>query len=145
MKYPGCYFHAENNLVTLAYPTTLIHPTSSPEFSVTISPASHSTKPFIFDETSAIFTSPDKRRKYTVVKKSIAPFIPTSKHQEFASTVRVKKLVPQARLPKRATEGAIGFDVCSTQTTIIPPNSTIAIHTGLAMSIPKPLYLRITS
>ena len=57
----------------------------------------------------------------------------------------MKKLIPQAKLPKRATSGAVGFDVYSTHDTIIPPYTTIPIHTGLAMSIPKPLYLRIAS
>ena len=90
-------------------------------------------------------TSSGKRRKYSVISHSQASFLPSSQHSKFAKPIRVKKLVPHAKLPKRATEGAVGFDVYSTHSTTIAPNTTATIHTGLAMSIPKPLYLRIAT
>ena len=61
MEYNGCYFHAENNKVTLAYPNDVIYPTSSPEFTVSITPAKESNHPYTFDESEAILSSSGPR------------------------------------------------------------------------------------
>ena len=145
MKYDGCFFHAEGHEVTLAYPAALIYPTIDPEFSVSIAPAKDSNAPYIFDETTAILSSKGKRRKYNVIDQAIPKYLPKSEIHKFSHTVRVKKLINKAKLPSRATKGSIGFDVSSTHSIEIAPNSTSIIHTGLAMSIPQPFYLRIAS
>ena len=40
MQYPGCYFLAKDNVVTLAYPKCCLYPTTLHEFELTIEPAS---------------------------------------------------------------------------------------------------------
>jgi hypothetical protein len=32
MKYQGCFFHAENDIVTLAFPSVTLHTQTTPEF-----------------------------------------------------------------------------------------------------------------
>ena len=132
-------------MVTLAFPNALIYPETSPEFTVTIAPAMHSDEKYIFDETAAIRSTNTKRRKYTVVNASKAKYVPKEHLHQFSQDVRVKKIVPHAILPKRQTPGAVGFDVHSIHDQVIPPQTIIPIHTGLAMDIPQPLYLRIAS
>ena len=55
----------------------------------------------------------------------------------------MKKLIPEAKLPRRATSGSVGFDVQSSQVTVIPAMSQAIVHTGLAMAVPTGMYLRI--
>ena len=55
IKYDGCYFHAEKNNVTLAFPAHLIYPNITSELTVLITPANGSSEPYIFDEFEAIF------------------------------------------------------------------------------------------
>ena len=145
MKYAGCYFHAENNQVTLAFPNGMIYPSTSPEFTVSITPAKDNNMPYMFDETEAILSNNIKRRKFTVISTTKAPFVPQNQQHQLSYNIKIKKLVPHAHLPKRQTPGSVGFDVHSINDTLIPAHSTVPIHTGLAMAIPKPLYLRIAS
>ena len=75
----------------------------------------------------------------------MAKYLNSQDYNKFTSTIRIKKLIPQAQLPHRATEGSVGFDFHSTHDVTVAPNSTQIIHTGLTMHIPKPLYLRLDS
>jgi deoxyuridine 5'-triphosphate nucleotidohydrolase len=143
MKYQGCFFHAENETVTLAFPSEIIHTQTDPEFTMSIQPAKHLSNPFIFNESEAIFSSNGDRRKYKVLNTAKAKYISKSDHISNASTVRVKKLISHARLPKRATEGSIGFDITSAHDAKLEPQSITKIHTGLAIQVPEGHYLRI--
>ena len=145
MKYSGCYFHAENNQACLAYPNAIIEVATTPEFHVSITPARHCTDLYLFNEAEAILAHNGKRRKYSVIEKTKLPYLPTSEASLLSKVVRVKKLIQEAKLPARATPGSAGFDVHSSHQTIIPPHSQQKIHTGLAMAIPKGMYLRIAS
>ena len=51
IEYDGCYFHAENNTYTLAFPRDILHPTIQSEAIIHIQSAKHlpSTTPYIFD------------------------------------------------------------------------------------------------
>ena len=146
MKYAGCYFHAENNEVILAYPDAIINVIPSPEFHVQITPAKESNDPYLFDESEAILTENCKRRKFKVIEKTKLAFMPPkSIPSTMSHEVRVKKLTPEAKLPARATNGSAGFDVNSSHQILIPANSQAKVSTGLAMAIPTGLYLRIAS
>lgn len=57
--------------------------------------------------------------------------------------VKVKKVLPDAVIPKYATEGAVGFDLVAAEDVIIPPKSTRKIPTGLAFEIPVGYELQI--
>ena len=56
-----------------------------------------------------------------------------------SAKVRVKKLNPEAVLPRYGSSEAAGADLyaCMGGETLIPAGETVMIHTGLAMEIPK--------
>lgn len=51
--------------------------------------------------------------------------------------MKVKRLVPHAKLPVRGSEEAAGLDLFSIDEAILPPGVVVAIRTGLAIAIPK--------
>lgn len=64
-------------------------------------------------------------------------------------TLKIKKLNPEAILPKKAHKTDTCWDMCAclnTDIIEIPPHKTVIIHTGLAFEIPKgywcPIYGR---
>lgn len=57
--------------------------------------------------------------------------------------IKIKKLTSEAVVPKYETEGAAGFDLVATETTVIEAESTKLIKTGLAFEIPKGYELQI--
>ncbi len=63
-----------------------------------------------------------------------------------ASTISkffIKKLVPEAILPKKGTVGAAGYDLSSIEDVIIPANGKGKVRTGLSFMIPSNTYARI--
>ena len=50
--------------------------------------------------------------------------------------IPIKKLVPNAMVPKMMRFGDAGFDLYALSSCVIKPGSTVAISTGLAMAIP---------
>jgi len=57
--------------------------------------------------------------------------------------LHVQLLSPDAQIPVRATEGAIGYDLSSTIDCTIPPASRQIIPTGVAIQLPENTYGRI--
>lgn len=58
---------------------------------------------------------------------------------EYLCQVNVKKLSPDASLPKRGSASAAGYDLCAhidVDEFAIEPGATVKIGTGIAMSIP---------
>lgn len=51
-------------------------------------------------------------------------------------TLKVKKLVLEAKLPMRATAGDAGLDLYSVEDIAIQPGERIVVRTGVAMEIP---------
>lgn len=51
--------------------------------------------------------------------------------------LQIQRLRPTARMPKNATPGSAGYDLCADLEgpVVIPPRSTVKIPTGLAMAI----------
>ena len=54
--------------------------------------------------------------------------------------LRVKTLYRDAGLPKYATTGSAGLDLCAMNMAVIDPWSTALIHTGLSVEIPDGYY-----
>lgn len=54
-------------------------------------------------------------------------------------TVFIKKLDPAAKLPRRATAGSAGYDLCACirQEMTVLPGQTVSVPTGLALALPK--------
>ena len=57
--------------------------------------------------------------------------------------LRVKKLVEHARLPRRQSLGAAGYDLFAIEDIVIPPKNRAAVGTGIAIAIPEGTYGRI--
>lgn len=57
--------------------------------------------------------------------------------------VKVKKLVPEAKLPTRATCGSACYDVYSTRRVLFSPMEKVTIPTGLAFELPDGVGLDI--
>jgi len=55
----------------------------------------------------------------------------------------VKRLCSQAILPRRATNGSVGYDLFCVDTLTIPPGELICASTGIAVKVPVGTYGRI--
>lgn len=57
-------------------------------------------------------------------------------------TLKIKKLNPNAVLPKRATEGSAGMDLyaCIESPVTVQPHECVKFPTGLAIALPSPQY-----
>ena len=56
------------------------------------------------------------------------------------STLRIKRLSPDAQLPARATGGSAGYDLraCLKEAAVIQPGQTFTVPTGLAIDLGSP-------
>lgn len=57
--------------------------------------------------------------------------------------IKVKKLSRTAKLPRKMTEGSIGFDIFSDQSIVIREGETVRISTGIALALPKNVEAQI--
>jgi dUTP pyrophosphatase len=157
MRSQGCYLHAEGGNTLLAYPDFIIHPRVTDEIDVLIKPAKTSTAPLAFDRSTTPKIAITQRVgwvtntqqhpteiEYSVLPHTMLPFLQTAESvKKHSTTVKIKKLIPTAVIPTRATEGSIGYDVSTITSTVINPGIIAKIPTGLATAIPKGMYLRI--
>lgn len=62
-------------------------------------------------------------------------------------TVKVHKLTPDAVLPERKTEGAVGFDLCANEDVVVlntnASDRAAVVHTGIALEIPPGYHGKI--
>ena len=65
---------------------------------------------------------------------------PPSNH---ALTMEVKKLKPEATLPRRQTKDSVGYDLCSAEAQTLGPGERLAIKTGIAVTVPAGTYGRV--
>jgi len=61
------------------------------------------------------------------------------------SSLKVKKLHSDAKLPMRQTNGSAGYDLYSLTNGIIQPRSRLLVKTGIAIKLPHGTYGRIAS
>jgi len=57
--------------------------------------------------------------------------------------LQVKKLRPEAVLPKRGSEEAAGYDLSAVDTVTVPAGGKAIVKTGLSIAIPESTYARI--
>jgi deoxyuridine 5'-triphosphate nucleotidohydrolase len=158
VKSQGCYFHVEAKSSVLAFPTFILSPRIHDEIDLMITPATKSTIPISFNEATSNKTEINQQSTSTTTSRiqshnsTSIPLIPTSVkqyitqptlQQQFIETVHIKKLIPTAQLPKRATPGSIGYDIASISNFHIDPGDIAVIPTGLASALPAGMYLRI--
>lgn len=58
-------------------------------------------------------------------------------------TIKVKKLVPQAKIPKMMSKEAAGLDLFVSDSVTLFPMRVYTVHTGIAVSIPKGYHLEL--
>ncbi len=51
--------------------------------------------------------------------------------------MKVKKLVPHAKLPNRAHSTDSGADLFAVERTVLPPHAITNVHTGVAVELPE--------
>ncbi|MHA1971805.1 MAG: dUTP diphosphatase [Candidatus Hodarchaeales archaeon] len=59
--------------------------------------------------------------------------------------VKIKKLNREAKLPTKHNRNDAGFDLYSIENTVLQPNQTKIIHTGISMEIEQGFYGQIKS
>ena len=59
------------------------------------------------------------------------------------TTVKIKKLHPEAKIPIHVTKQAAGCDIYAVESLIIEPGETKKVPTGIALEIPEGFYLRV--
>ena len=85
-----------------------------------------------------------QQKVFQLIESTKAPFLPTlQSRQSNSTTAKIKSIHPDAKLPHRATEGAIGYDIYATESVLIPAHSIQPIPTGLTVELPQGTYLRI--
>ena len=57
--------------------------------------------------------------------------------------LEVKRLTNNAAIPKRSTEGAVGYDLSSAENITIPAHGRGVVKTGISVKIPRGMYVRI--
>src|SRR4051794_13565629 len=57
--------------------------------------------------------------------------------------MKIRKLTPDAKIPRPQMKGAIGLDLHANQKVVIPTNTREVIPTGIAAEVPGGYYLRI--
>jgi dUTP pyrophosphatase len=78
--------------------------------------------------------------KKTIVGKSF----PNNEFNNINSNVlKIKKLNPDAKVPKRGSERAASYDISSVEEAEIPPKGKYLFSTGLSMAIPTGHYGRV--
>jgi|TARA_B110000285_G_scaffold108210_2_gene122915 dUTP pyrophosphatase len=56
----------------------------------------------------------------------------------------IKKLSPDAIIPTRASPGSVGYDLYSTEDTVVPCQcGRVIVGTGIAVGLPEGVYARI--
>lgn len=58
-------------------------------------------------------------------------------------TVQIRLLSSDARMPRRGSRRAAGFDLFASEGAVIPPRGRAVVATGIAMAIPDGLYGRV--
>lgn len=66
-------------------------------------------------------------------------------YQQNEFTMEVSRLSPYVSLPKRSSEGAAGYNICSSESTTIYAGNRGLVCTGLSIKMPPGLYGRIAS
>lgn len=58
-------------------------------------------------------------------------------------TIKIKKLIPDAKIPEYKSDGASGFDLYASEDVVIPTGSTCLVPTGISVEIPEGYEMQI--
>lgn len=88
-------------------------------------------------------TNPGADETACVLKRSRTIGLPLSEPEEFDVTLKVKKLSQNATLPLRASAGAAGYDLFSSENCVIEARTRRVVKTDLSVAIPPMHYGRV--
>lgn len=89
-----------------------------------------------------------KNDKILTLDEIMAKITPENQHEEIGFDVvpvivKIKRLRPEAVIPKYAYDGDAGFDLVAVEDVIIEPGETKLVPTGLAVELPPGYELQI--
>lgn len=89
-----------------------------------------------------------KNDKIPALDELMAKITPENQHEEVGFgtvpvTVKIKRLRPDAVVPKYAYDGDAGFDLVAVEDVIIEPGETKLVPTGLAIELPPGYELQV--
>ena len=136
-QYKGCYFHSENNLATLAFPSfTTTFPIKDELYLHTIP---------IIHEAIHKMSPPAEQINFPITSKQATICKSDSKKSQQTTILKYKILHQDGQPPIRATPLSAGLDLHSSITITLPPNTRAKIPTGIAIEIPNGCYGRIAA
>jgi len=135
-QYKGCYFHSENNIATLAFPSfTTTFPIKDELYL-------HTT-PIIHEQIHKMSPS-NEQLNFPINCKQVTPHtISDSKPSPSTAILKYKILYQDGKPPIRATPSSAGLDIHSSVDIILPPKTRAKIPTGIAVEIPNGCYGRV--
>ena len=143
IKYKGCYFHAENDQVILAYPKAVLFTQTDPEFLLDIAPAKHLTHSYAFDEEKAIFSTTSDKRTLSVLESSKARYINTQRAQQsIANSIHISRAIHHAKEPTYEPQSPSLLSVHAAHPVTLQPLQTATIHTGVFVKLPQPITMK---
>ena len=66
-----------------------------------------------------------------------------NKKKEPVLKIKIKKISPDAQIPKYSHEGDAGMDLVSVENVVIKPNHRIAVRTGLQVELPNGYEMQV--
>ena len=135
-QYQGNYFHSENNQAIVTFPEFTVSLSNRVEIGAIVTKLQVSSI-IHYGERNSILSNTKLTTTSTLISTSKLPFIPKHKRVKFSETVQFVPLTKDAVLPTRATKGSIGYNVCSSQSLQLEPNSITKIKTGITVALPS--------
>jgi len=139
-KWKGCYFHAENNMATIAFPTFTTSVQIKEEIYLAVTPIIHA---------EILQHAPKHEQQLFATAKTIKTILPdlapsdTLQPKTAHPLLKFKLLHESAHPPTRGTPESAGLDLYASQSVLLPPKTRAKIPTCLAIQIPTGCYGRI--
>jgi len=139
-KWKGCYFHTENNIATLAFPSFTKSVPIQDEIYLPVKPIIHA---------EILKHAPPHEQVLFSAAKTVQQVLPTivtsspTKPQYAHPLLKFKFLTNDAQAPTRGTPESAGIDLYASHPVTLPPNTRAKIPTCLAIQVPSGCYGRI--
>ena len=118
LSYKGNEIHGLNGKIDIIFPSCQFTVRASNNFEFNIHPGKTST--------ASVLWKPESNQLIDVI-------------EDDNSLIQIKRVSSDALLPQRATTDSTGYDISSSQATVVPPNRTITVPLGFSMSFSNTL------
>ena len=138
-KWKGCYFHAENNVATIAFPKFITSIKIKEEIYLQVKPIIHE---------QILRHSPPHEKQIFALAKTVQQILQEPLKPKIEKTVsnqllKFQLLNSNGQQPTRGSPDSAGLDLYASQSVTLPPRTRAKIPTELAMEIPRGCYGRI--